>query len=462
MVNLIFFVTMYPILLILYVVVKWTYQNEKDSAFAVTMKPEWRETEEIQNVISDFKKEMKRNFWILMAVPFTSLLTRHFSIQMTIWMIWLFAAMAVMFVPFAKANKRLKEWKKAHEVYEEISKKKYVELKAAGTIRRVKFLPFFLPTALGVAGIEVVFSNIYRDTSAIYSGKITGIAGLELAACTVIFWICAVIMDRQPAEVISSDSDVNVNYARAKKNAWKKFWLVCVWGNTCFTIIIVVASIFTENAVTFLWLGAILYAAVVVLLAVLLIRSLQHIEERYEAKRDIKSMMDEDDNWIWGMFYYNPRDKRTVVDKKVGIGTTLNMATPAGKAVNVFTTIVLLCVPLLCVYLMLEEFTPIHLSVKDDTLYATHLRTEYRIDVEDIENLTMITSLPKWSKSDGTGMENLEKGTYYIRNVGKCKVFLNPQNGEFLSFCVDGMDYYMSGYDDAQTKAIYEALRNNK
>lgn len=80
----------------------------------------------------------------------------------------------------------------------------------------------------------------------------------------------------------------------------------------------------------------------------------------------------------------------------------------------------------ICCALTKQKFIVIiaDLFVKDDTLYATHLRTEYRINVEDIENLTMITTLPKWSKSDG-------------------------------------MDYYMSGYDDAQTKAIYEALWNN-
>lgn len=464
MINLIYFVTMYPILILFYFVIKWTYKTEKDSLFAVTMKPEWKETKEVQQVISDFKKEMKRDFWVLMLVPFTSLLTRHFSIQTTIWMIWLFASIVIMFVPFAKGNKKLKEWKKEHNVYEEASMEKYVELKAAGGIRRVSFFPFFLPTLLGfvAVGLDGIFPYLYQYwySTAMIPEKGVSIAALEIAACSIIFWICAVVMDRQPAEVISSDSDVNVNYARAKKNVWKNFWLICVWGNTGFTITIVLASFFTENAVTILIFGAILYAVIILVLAILLIRSLQHIEKHYETKHDMTSVTDEDDNWIFGMFYYNPGDKRTVVNKKVGIGTTLNMATPIGKVTSIFTTIVLLALPVLCIWLISEEFTPIHLDIKDDTLRAVHLRTEYQIDTDDIENLKMITELPKWSKSDGTGMDTLEKGTYYIRNVGKCQVFLNPQNSEFLYFQADGTDYYMSGYDDVQTEAIYETLQN--
>ena len=34
----------------------------------------------------------------------------------------------------------------------------------------------------------------------------------------------------------------------------------------------------------------------------------------------------------------------------------------------------------------------------------------------------------------GTAMDTLEKGTFFIRNVGKCEVFLNPENTEFLHF----------------------------
>ena len=71
--------------------------------------------------------------------------------------------------------------------------------------------------------------------------------------------------------------------------------------------------------------------------------------------------------------------------------------------------------------------------------------------MEDIEHVEKITELPSWSKSSGTAMDTLEKGTFFIRNVGKCEVFLNPENTEFLHFSADGTDYYMSGSDDAQT-----------
>jgi hypothetical protein len=82
--------------------------------------------------------------------------------------------------------------------------------------------------------------------------------------------------------------------------------------------------------------------------------------------------------------------------------------------------------------------------------------------VEDIEHVEKITELPSWSKSSGTAMDTLEKGTFFIRNVGKCEVFLNPENTEFLHFSADGTDYYMSGSDDAQTEEIYQIIQNRE
>lgn len=35
---------------------------------------------------------------------------------------------------------------------------------------------------------------------------------------------------------------------------------------------------------------------------------------------------DDDDNWIWGMFYFNRRDPAFIIEKRVGIGYTVNFA----------------------------------------------------------------------------------------------------------------------------------------
>lgn len=84
-------------------------------------------------------------------------------------------------------------------------------------------------------------------------------------------------------------------------------------------------------------------------------------DNQYADKMDMPDT-DDEHAWIGGIFYYNPKDTHTIVSKKIGMGTTINMATPAGKATALIKIIALLNIPICCVWVMLEEFTPISKS----------------------------------------------------------------------------------------------------
>lgn len=97
---------------------------------------------------------------IFFAIPLTSLLTSHFSIQFTIWMNWLILLVLLFYVPYAVANKKLKKWKKENQLYENQILVSYVEMKNAGNVRKVRFFPFFIPTALSffLFAVSLVFA----------------------------------------------------------------------------------------------------------------------------------------------------------------------------------------------------------------------------------------------------------------------------------------------------------------
>jgi len=56
--------------------------------------------------------------------------------------------------------------------------------------------------------------------------------------------------------------------------------------------------------------------------------------ERYKSKKSTKNinndfqMVDDDQFWKWGMLYYNPTDPAVFVEKRFGIGMTINFARP--------------------------------------------------------------------------------------------------------------------------------------
>jgi len=143
-------------------------------------------------------------------------------------------------LPLVFANSRLKEWKRQKGYYETQSTERYVELKNAGAIRCIHFFQFFLPLAIGIIGAALALP-VY---------KMVGISCLIGAACGFIYFLVAVIMDRQPIQVISSDSDININYSRAKKNIWKNFWLCCIWMNTILILFLLAISFVDKKVET--------------------------------------------------------------------------------------------------------------------------------------------------------------------------------------------------------------------
>ena len=277
----------------------------------------------------------------------------------------------------------------------------------------------------------------------------------------VLFLLVAQWMDRQKTEVISTQSDVNINYARAKKNIWKDFWLQSSWMTTIYVCICAVSLIFYIRFDMVVLAGCVVYTFAVLGLLVPVLRKIREVETRYEKERDIVANDDDDRYWIWGLIYNNPNDKHTMVSQRVGMGTTINVATKAGKIWWAATVIVMLLVPVLCGWLIFEEFTPISLSVYEDELQAKHLKLEHEIPLAEIVNLELVEELPRLTKAVGSSMDTLAKGSFRVKGTGeKCILFLNPQNEEFLRFEIDGQVYYMSGTTDDQTQMIYEEIKN--
>ena len=343
---------MYPVLLVLYFCFRGQYQYADGCLFAVNMKPEWIKEPEVAAIVEKFRREMKQYFIFLLIVPLSSFLTKYISIQLTIWMMWILLAIVLLCLPLVHANNGLKRWKTEHCLYETEKMEHRIELKAVGKIRRVKFLPFFLPNlaALLLALVPVWAKSFNPALEKTIELSSVGWLTIVMWLCGVALTAVAVWMDRQPAAVINNDSDVNLNYTRARKNIWKNFWLIVLWLNTAFAAVILAASFLADNMGWMILTGSMVYALATLLLCIPLMKQLRKIEAVYEAKRELNDNADDDRHWIWGIFYYNPADRHSMVPKKVGMGTTMNLATPVGKGSAILDAVVLMVtIPAMCI-----------------------------------------------------------------------------------------------------------------
>ncbi len=449
--NIIFLVTCYPLIFLMYFLLR-NAGNKNGYCFGATLSRELRADEAVQTIDAEYRKTLKNNMIFLGVLPIIVFFIPYMSISFTFWMIWILVICFLPMVWFAKANKQILELKKERGWNTE-SEVSYGDLKTASVPRKVKLITF-LP-ALVLSVVPIVLSYVLFQESGYTAYRICVIT---FAVCTFLFYFTAVWTDKQKITVISEDSDTNMNYARAKKQVWKNFWLICAWVNTVFTWCILVAMYIRNMGMTIILWGSCIYGVGFIFIALWLVKKLQEVNKSYEKKRMVSDAADNDSNWIWGIMYYNPKDTHMMVENRMGTGTAMNMATGVGKGMYVFATLCLLIIPVSCIWLIMLDFTPMKTEVVEDKIVCTHLSVEYEIPLVDIEEYVVITDMPDVTKVRGNGMDNICSGTFEIYREGMFEAFYNPQNELFIKIVTEDEMYYISGVDDVATQQILDEI----
>lgn len=451
MLNIIFWISCYPLIFLMYFLLK-NARDRNSWCFGVVLSKEWKKDPAVDAIDVEYRKNLKKMMIVFAVLPFGSIFIRHVSIAFTFWMIWI---LAICFLPlywYAKANKEMRLLK-SKRGWNPASEYSYTDLKIAALPSKVKLLTFLPCLILSLVPIALSYILFTEAGYAAFR-----ICIITFGLCTVLFYVCAIWTDKLRISVISEDTDTNINYARAKKQVWKNFWLGCSWMNTAFTWSILGAMYVREQGFNWIIWGSVLYCVSVMVLTGWLIKKILGIHKAYEKKRTLKDSSDDDSHWIWGLIYYNPKDSHFMVENRMGTGTSVNLAHGAGKGMYIFATLCLLIIPLSSVWMIMLDFTPISSKVENNTIVCTHLSVEYEIPLEKVENYTILTELPEMTKVSGNGMDNVLSGRYEIYREGMFETFLNPQNDLFIKIETEDEMYYISGVDNAETQKIIDVL----
>ena len=108
--NIIIAISFYPLILIMYFMLKSEAKHEGTLIYGITLDKELKTlfADDIERISLYYKKEMKTDFLIMALVPLVTFFIPYFSIPVLIWMIWLLVACFIFFIPYAHANKEIK------------------------------------------------------------------------------------------------------------------------------------------------------------------------------------------------------------------------------------------------------------------------------------------------------------------------------------------------------------------
>ncbi len=464
--GLIMFVCLVPSLWMIYVRVYAGKWRARKLIFGVKNRPEFQEGEAAAEVDEIVKNRSTQALVIAVTGTVIScmfLLLRGMTVQTAVWTGFVLVALFAMNVPYFLGNKEMKALKRKLGVRGEEGVT-LVDLSNAGAVRALKPLQIWLPNVIGAV---VVIFTLLVDLKVLPLAKHWAVGSFLLTAMAVTFWAMGIlmmalafVMDRLKNEVISKDSTINANYNRAKKKNFADLFLLFCWVNLGFLVCWVVSFSFFYS--DFLLMIALMAYMVLLLagIALFVLRG-KKIEARYEKEMTI--LEDDDDLWIAGMFYYNPKDKRLNVEKRMGVGGTVNVAHPVGKLLMVFAGLSIVAAVACVVWMGMMEATPMRVCVEGEKVICHQLWDEYSIPISEITEAEFGDNLKELhlARVSGVGMDTMLKGNFIVNDEGGCKVFLWRANQSYLMIKTAERTYYVNGNSEEELSRVWESLRQS-
>lgn len=249
---------------------------------------------------------------------------------------------------------------------------------------------------------------------------------LTFPLCVALFYILYRYAFRRRSEVVDDNASLTETLTRLRRRYWRRTWLWVSWFMALFAMGMELC--FYAPLAGGVFVGVLTLGLMVVCFR--LEFGLRRAQEKLTVSSGTGWYVDEDDKWLWGLFYYDPHDRRIIVNNRVGINTTMNLARRGGQAMMGLVAALLIFMPLLGVWIMGEENAPVELALSDTALTASHGRSEYEIALDDIQEVQLLDQLPDGLlPGDGHRHGHSTEGSVYQRGTGQPDPLPGPPDG---------------------------------
>lgn len=425
-------------------------RRQKGLLFGVTVPQTALDLPEVQDCIRRFKRETDL-LCLAFCFAYIPLLFLHTMwLMTTVWLVLLYAAMIVPFLPGLRARRQMLQLKKEQGW----AVTPPLRLRAVDTNASEAALPkpiglwtLVLPLCLSLAPLFL-------------PGQSTALRGVVFtdALTLVVIWASGRWMFRRKGEMVTADTSLNQTLQRVRRVFWDRFWRLNLWG--CAGLNLLLGTAHNTGAIV---IGSMVF--LILLLGGTLWMELRLRRVQEHLTQDAAPLSDEDDVWLLGSLYYNPADTRVMVAKRLGLGTTINLATPAGKWTMAVTAVIMLGTLFIGPALGVADSIPTGLELRGDppaALAASHGKSEkYTISVDRITDVQLRDALPECSRTAGTGLDHYLEGDFYVTGEGQAYFCLNPTQPPFLRVEAGGQVYWFTGGSAQETEAIAHRLEEH-
>ena len=387
---------------------------KKNIAVGVTFMEEGKQDAEVIARLNRYKKQIKMITIVLLLAVIPGVFVSKFWILLTYYLVWTDVTIFIYAIPFYLCNKDLKAIKKRRGWVQHSGEKVELDMENIPNFKEISPLLFIIPCIVSL--LPLVWDRTF------YVLYITS------AVSVPVFWFSYRYFYRNRSERINEEKDLTRVLTQIRHYNWSKIWIVVSWMTIPLSFSGLLFISHPASALTLIFL----VTAVICVEAMGIEIKLRRMQEKLTKGSGVGAIVDEDDKWIGGMIYYNPNDSRLIVNERVGMNTTLNLARTSGKIITLFFLILILVLPFTGPAMNVYYKQPIKIEVTKDEVEASQGITNYCIKLSDIKNVELIDELPDdLVRVNGTSFDDLLKGDFRDGNEN-LTLMLRPNSKPFI------------------------------
>ena len=403
---------------------------KKNIAVGVTFMEEGKQDAEVIARLNRYKKQIKMITIVLLLALIPGVFVSKFWILLTYYLVWTDVTMFIYTIPFYLCNKDLKAIKKRRGWVQHQGEKVEIDMENIPNFKEISPLLFIIPCIVSL--LPLIWDRTF------YVLYITS------AASVLVFWFSYRYFYRNRSEKVNEERGLTRVLTQIRHYNWSKIWIVASWLTIPLSFSGLLFISHPALALTLIFL----VTAVICVEAVAIEVKLRKMQEKLTKGSGVGAIVDEDDKWIGGMIYYNPNDSRLIVNERVGMNTTFNLARTSGKVITLFFLILLLALPFTGPAMNVYYKQPIKIEITKDEVEASQGITNYRIKLSDIKDVELIDELSDdLIRVNGTSFDDLLKGdfrdgnenlTLMLRPNSKPFIRVTDKNGKIFVFSFRG------------------------